>query len=229
MRKRYEDFLRRLNQYRLRLNMTQDELSSALGITQSQFSKIELGKTIMPYKTLELLEGMGWDVDYLVTGKNFAKGVSELNTILQQVEEPYKKEVLSAVTWLLNQGINKCCPNLGPECKCEMEILQMRVGSESSGSVLYEVRKVSNMAQVPMAEKLGVNIKKYRRLEKNEVCPDVELLFHIYEVTGCKPSLILHNDRAENIIIDDLWNQITAPVQSKILSLTEQVLWFIRM
>ena len=52
MRKRYEDFLGRLNQYRLYLNMTQEELSSALGITQSQFSKIELGKTVMPYKIL---------------------------------------------------------------------------------------------------------------------------------------------------------------------------------
>ncbi len=229
MRKRYDDFLRRLNQYRLCLNMTQDELSNALGITQSQFSKIELGKTIMPYKTLELLEGMGWNVDYLVTGKNFDRGASELNTILQQVEETNKREVLSAVAWLLKQGIGICCPNLSSECKCEMEILQMRANSESPCSVLYEVRQMLDVAQAIMAEKLGVNIKKYRKLEKNEACPDVELLFRIYEVTGCKPSLILHNDHVENIIIDDLWTQITVPIQSKILSLTEQVLWFIRM
>lgn len=229
MRKRYEDFLRRLNQYRLYLNMTQEELSSALGITQSQFSKIELGKTLMPYKTLERLEGMGWNVDYLVTGKNFERGTSELNVILEQVEDAYRKDVLSAVTWLLMQGLSKCCPNLSPECKCEMEILQMRASGESPCSVLYEVRKILDVAQVIMAEKLGVNIKKYRRLEKKEVCPDVELLFRIYEVTGCKPSLILHNDRVESVIVDDLWSQITAPVQNKILSLTEQILYFIRM
>ena len=229
MRKRYEDFLGRLNQYRLYLNMTQEELSSALGITQSQFSKIELGKTVMPYKILECLEGMGWDVDYLVTGQNFEKGTSELNVILQQVEEIYKKEVLSVVTWFVKQGLSKCCQNLSLECKCEMEILQMRAIGECPYSVLYEVRKILDVAQAIMAEKLGVNIKKYRKLEKNETRPDVELLFRIYEVTGCKPSLILHNDHVESIIIDDLWSNMTAPVQNKILSLTEQILYFIRM
>ncbi len=229
MRKRYEDFLRRLNQYRLYLNMTQDELSNALGITQSQFSKIELGKTVMPYRTLELLEGMGWDIYYLVTGKNFDRNASKLNEMLKQVEEEDKREVLNVVTWLLKQGMNKCCPNMSPEYKCEMEILQMRVSGEGPRSVLYEVRKISDVAQAIMAEKLGVNIKKYRKLEKKEVYPDVELLFHIYEVTRCKPSLILHNDCVESIIIDDLWNQITEPVQNKILTLTEQILWFLKM
>lgn len=59
MRRSYEEFLHRLNQYRLRLNMTQEETSNGLGITQSQFSKMELGKTIVPYKVLELLMKMG--------------------------------------------------------------------------------------------------------------------------------------------------------------------------
>ena len=70
MRSSYEDFLRRLNQYRMRLNMTQEAASSALGITQSQFSKMELGRTIMPYKALEALIGLGWDIDYLIAGEN---------------------------------------------------------------------------------------------------------------------------------------------------------------
>ena len=179
MRRSYEEFLRRLNQYRLYLNMTQEELSDALGITQSQFSKIELGKTVMPFKTLERLEGMGWDIDYLVTGKSLGRKDSELNDILQKVGEPYKREFLNAVTWLLKQGIGKDCSKLSPEIECEIEILQMRVRSESSCSVLYEVRRISDVAQAAMAEKLGVNIKKYRKLEKNEVRPDVELLFRI--------------------------------------------------
>ena len=85
------------------------------------------------------------------------------------------------------------------------------------------------MAQIPMAEKLGVNIKKYRMLEKNEANPDAELLSRIYEVTGCKPSLLINYDDIENVVIDDLWSQIALPVQSQILFLTEQLLWLIRM
>lgn len=229
MRSNYEDFLRRLNQYRLRLNMTQEETSNALGITQSQFSKMELGKTIMPYKALELLISMGWDVDYLVTGKESVRNISELRTLLVEAEGEHRRKLLDFVAWLLMQGIDKCVSELNFETKCEIEILKMRANGKASDTVLYKIRKISGMAQIPMAEKLGVNIKKYRMLEKNKVNPDAELLFRIYEVTGCKPSLLFDYDNIENVIIDDLWNQIALPVQKQILFLAKQVLGFIRM
>ncbi|MDE6185372.1 MAG: transcriptional regulator [Lachnospiraceae bacterium] len=229
MRSSYEDFLRRLNQYRQSLNMTQEETSHALGITQSQFSKMELGKTIMPYKSLKLLIGMGWDVDYLVTGKESARNISGLRNVVMRVEEENRIKLLDTVVWLLKQGLDKSASDWDFETKCEIEILKMKANGGSSDSVLYKIRKISGMAQIPMAEKLGVNIKKYRMLEKNEVNPDAELLFRIYEVTGCKPSLLINYDNVENVIIDDLWNQIALPVQRQILFLREQLLWFVRM
>ena len=60
----YEEFLKRLVQYRIRLNMTQETISRQLGITQSQLSKQELGKIIVPYKSLVSFMKMGWDVDF---------------------------------------------------------------------------------------------------------------------------------------------------------------------
>lgn len=225
----YEDFLRRLNQYRQRLNMTQEETSRALGITQSQFSKMELGKTIMPYKALKALGGMGWDVDYLVTGKESSHHISELRKVVMRAEEEYRPKLLDTIAWMLKQGVDKRASELDFETKCEIEILKMRAQGGSSDSVLYKIRKISGMAQIPMAERLGVNIKKYRMLEKNEANPDAELLFRIYEVTGCKPSLLINYDDIESVIIDDLWSQIALPVQRQILFLTEQLLWFIRM
>lgn len=229
MRSSYEDFLRRLNQYRQRLNMTQEETSRALGITQSQFSKMELGKTVMPYKSLKLLIGMGWDVDYLVTGKESIRNISGLRNVVMKTEEENRIKLLDTVVWLLKQGLDKSAVDLDFETKCEIEILKMKANGSPSDSVLYKIRKISGMAQIPMAEKLGVNIKKYRMLEKNETRPDAELLFRIYQVTGCKPSLLINYDDVENVIIDDLWNQIALPVQSQILLLAEQLLWFIKM
>lgn len=229
MRSSYEDFLRRLNQYRMRLNMTQETASSALGITQSQFSKMELGKTIMPYKALESLIDLGWDIDYLITGKESVREVSELRTILLEVRKDRRRELSGTLAWLLRQGIEKSAPDLNFETKCEIEILRMRADVGVSDTVLYKIRKISGMAQIPMAEKLGVNIKKYRMLEKNKMNPDAELLFRIYEVTGCKPSLLFNCDDVEDVIIDDLWNQITLPIRRQILSVTEQMLLLIRM
>lgn len=229
MSNNYEEFLQRLNQYRLRLNMTQEETGRKLGINQSQYSKMELGKTIVPYRTLELLMKMGWDVDYLFTGKEAACHTSELGELIAWGDEKDRRELLSAVAWLLKQGVEKSVSGVSFETRCEIEILRMRASGGTSKSVLYKIRKIAGIAQIPMSEKLGVNIKKYRMLEKNEVDPDAELLLRIYEVTGCRPSLLLDDSNVEGMIIDDLWRQIDRPIQMKIKSLTEQVLWFLKM
>ena len=228
MRDKYDNFLHRLNQYRLRLNMTQEETGSELGVTQSQFSKMELGKIIIPYKVLVLLMKMGWDVDYFITGKETYQSISELNLFMDGVEERYRKELLSAVVWFLEQGINKCVLDISFETKCEIGILKKRASEEKFESVLYEARKIAGIAQIPMSEKLGVNIKKYRKLEKEQLCPDAELLLRIYEETGCKPSLLFNCINVESLIINDLWNDITPPVRKSILSLVEQVYGFLK-
>lgn len=228
MRKSYEEFLHRLSQYRLYLNMTQEDIGSVLGITQSQFSKMELGKTIVLYKSLKCLMKEGWDIDFLMTGKEFVRKESELVSLIKNAEEEHKPELLYAVAWLLEQGIFRNNSDLSFETRCELEVLKIRATGCHSESVLYEVRKIFGISQVPMAEKLGVNIKKYRMLEKRKSDPDAELLIRIYEVTGCKPSLLIDLGNVDNVIIDDLWQQIEYSAQKKILMLSKQILWFLK-
>lgn len=229
MHSSYEDFLKRFSQYRLCLNMTQAETSHLLGITQSQFSKMELGKIIVSYKSLKCLMKEGWDVDYLVTGKESVHGVSELTELLMEIDEREKRGVLNAVAWLLEQGITKCVSEISFETKCEIEVLKRRADGCETDSVLQEIRKISGVSQIPMSEKLGVNIKKYRMLEKSKANPDAELLLRLYEVTGCKPSLLIDYGNIEHVIIDDLWQQIAYPVQERILDLSKQILCFLKM
>ncbi|MCM1134242.1 MAG: transcriptional regulator [Clostridium sp.] len=226
----YKVFLCRLIQYRRSHNMTQEETGCLLGITQSQFSKMELGKTIVPYSALKRFKQKGWDIDWLFTGKETISKASELSDMIDGIREEDRKELLRVIVWLLEEGIRKCTLNISFESKCEIEILRMRAtGGEKTESVLHEVRKIAGMAQIPMAEKLGVNIKKYRRLEKEELKPDAELLLRIYKTTGCKPSLLLDDTDVEKLIINDLWNDITPPVRKKILSLAEQIKAFLKM
>lgn len=229
MRSGYEDFLQRLIQYRLYLNMTQEEISKVLEITQSQFSKMELGKTIVPYKSLKLLMKEGWDVDYLVTGKESVHNISELTELVIETKNDNRQEFLWVIAWFLEQAIAKCVPEISFETQCELEILKRKANGCKTDSVLYEVRKISGVSQIPMSEKLGVNIKKYRMLEKCKANPDAELLLRIYEVTGCKPSLLINFGNVENVIIDDLWQQIEYPVQEEILNLSKQILYFLKM
>lgn len=228
MRDSYEEFLQRFVQCRQEKNMTQEDVSTKIGITQSQYSKMELGKIVVPYRCLKTLMESGWDVDYLITGKKSFFEVSELSTLVSQIEGKDKKGLLNALAWFLEQGVEKSVVNISFETKCEIGILKMRAGEDKACSVLYEIRRLSGMTQIPMSEKLGVNIKKYRMLEKEKTDPDAELLLRIYEVTGCRPSLLFCADNIEFQIIDDLWNQIMPDVRKKILSLARQVLLFVK-
>lgn len=224
----YEEFLKRLVAYRNRLNMTQEMTSKALGITQSQLSKQELGKIIVPYKSLACLMKMGWDVDYLLTGKSFRRETSELSIMLHDVDGINYRSMLEFIAWMLARGIEKSASGLSLEEKCEICILKMKCDEDADESIMYEIRKIAGEAQIAMAEKLGVNIKKYRALEKEQVYPDAELLLGIYRITGCRPSLFLMTDHVENVIIDDLWGRIDPERRKEILAIITRVGQFIR-
>ncbi len=223
MSNHYEEFLRRLVQYRVQLHLTQENLSQKLDITQSQLSKQELGKTIVNYKSLVRLMNMGWDIDYLFTGNQSVRKPSELTALLEGSETSQRGAMLEFIAWVLDKGIKQSVQELSVEEKCEISILKMKSSQSENESIMYEIRKLSGEAQIPMAEKLGVNIKKYRALERRQIDPDAELLLGIYEATGCKPSLFLTTDRIENLIIDDLWNRILPTKQKEILVIASQI------
>ena len=224
----YEEFLKRLVQYRIRLNMTQETISRQLGITQSQLSKQELGKIIVPYKSLVSFMKMGWDVDYLLTGKSFRREESKLTDMLNDVEEVNYKPMLEFIAWTLAKKNKKSASGLSMEDQCEICILKMKCNEDTDESIMYEIRKIAGEAQIAMAERLGVNIKKYRALEKEQVFPDAELLLGIYEITGCRPSLFLMDDHIEDVIIDDLWSRVDSERRKEILAIISQVEQFMR-
>lgn len=228
MSNHYEEFLRRLVQYRVQLHLTQEKISEELGITQSQLSKQELGKTIMTYKSLVKLMSIGWDMDYLFTGKNSVRNPSELTALLEGTEMTERKSMLEFIAWALGKGIEQSQKELSTEEKCEISILKMKSGKSTDESIMYEIRRLSGESQLSMAEKLGVNIKKYRALEKGQIDPDAELLLGIYEVTGCKPSLFLTTENIENRIIDDLWSRTPPRKQKEMLVIASQIYEFLR-
>ena len=223
----YKDFLKRLIQYRIQLNMTQEKISRELGITQSQFSKQELGKTIVPYKILIKFKNMGWDIDYLFTGKKAGGKSSELSSWLNEIGPSNRQTMLKLAVWALETGIAQNNSEIAIETKCEIDILKAKTDSEVEQSILYEIRKSAGIQQILMAEKLGVNIKKYRALERAETLPDAELLLEIYGLTGCKPSLFLVSCDVASVIIDDLWGLLSINQQRKILDIMEQAKEFL--
>lgn len=218
----YEAFLQRLIQYRIQLNLTQERASRRIGITQSQLSKQELGRTIVPYKVLLKFRNMGWDVDYLFTGEETMEKSKTLSERINRVATEDKRWFLKLAVWALETGLERNGSQISTEVKCEMNILKSKAESLTCHSILYEIRKITGMPQLVMAERLGVNIKKYRALEREEAQPDAELLIEIFVMTGCKPSLFLASSDITGMIIDDLWSLLSVVQQRHILAIMDQ-------
>lgn len=218
----YQEFLQRMVRYRQQLNLTQEKMGQELGITQSQFSKHELGKTIVSYKMLVTFAGMGWDMDYLFTGKKTAPKSPVLSERIKGLEASKRSAMIRLVAWALETALVRDDKEEDTELKCELCILKNRAEAENTDSILYQLREISDMSQFAMAEMLGVNIKKYRMLERTQIYPDAELLLEIYRTTGCRPSLFLIHYDVENVIMDNLWSVLPGERKQKLLTLIDK-------
>ena len=88
---------------------------------------------------------------------------------------------------LCEWAIEQWAQNEKSEEKIGNKLLKTFLQSEEKETPLQKLRKAFGVSQMKMAELVGVNIKKYRALEKGELEPDAELMANIYEVTKCKP------------------------------------------
>ena len=82
----YEDFLARLKEERLRLGLSQDDIGRLLRMTQSHYSKAELGSRRFTYYELQCLCDTDVDVFYLFTGHRF-ESVNDENMKKKQMGE----------------------------------------------------------------------------------------------------------------------------------------------
>lgn len=216
----YDKILQRMIEYRNSLDLTQEQVGAILGKTQSQFSKIELGKTIISYDDLSLLLRADWDIDYLVTAKPQVRWKKSVEDSFH-VDKQHWKELKEVLIWALGQVIPDSSEIENRDIFCEYELLRRIVNRQAFDSLLSELRGMSGIAQTAMAELLGVNIKKYRDLERRVTNPDAELLALIYEMTSCRPSLFFYQDEMEEHLLNDLWNQISEERQKKIILFVE--------
>ena len=187
----YSLIVRRLEAYRKKCHIPQTELAKDLNITQSQYSKIELGKVKLSYSVLNKLYEKGWDIDMIITGESCEP---VLPSLAEAFPENDMKQYISGMKlceWAMEQWAQK-------EQKEEIlgrRLLKAFLSSDEKATPLEKLRKAFGVSQIKMAEIVGVNIKKYRALEKGAVELDAELMANIYEVTKCKPAYFIDEKR----------------------------------
>jgi transcriptional regulator with XRE-family HTH domain len=191
------------------MKMSQKEMGDRLGKTQSQLSKLELRKTVIPFEMLESIQNAGGDVDYIVTGKN---GIIIDESLTDYMNEKlfrswkFLKEIL---LWIIQLEFQKSggFPDTDSELEYAM-LKEMLNGSKHNTSVMLAMRKALELRQDAMAEKLGINIKKFRGMEQGKVYPDAELLLLIYELYSCRPAIFLYREDTADYLLNGLWNKL---------------------
>lgn len=183
----YRLVVERLEAYRKNYHIVQVQMADLLEVTQSQYSKIELGKIKLSFDSVRKLYQSGWDIDMIITGETSVPLLAELEGML--VESP-GQELINSLK-LCESAMEKWCSEDKTDMPVGCKLMKNYLLSEKEMTPMQRLRMICGESQVDMAEMIGVNIKKYRDLEKGKVNPDAELLANIYEKTACKPKFFL--------------------------------------
>lgn len=165
----YSEVVERPQLYRRAQRKTQKEMSADMGITQSHYAKLESGANIISYDCLKAFEGNGGDINFLITGQYSEPGVLD-DYMKQCITREGKLRMHRLIVWAVNMGFALECGKKAelPEAVYRnLRLAQMEF--EMPWSVWKSIRKLDEITQYRMAEILGINIKRYIKLEKEMI------------------------------------------------------------
>lgn len=189
----YKNVINRLIYYRKNLGATQKEMAELLGISQSEYCKIENGQGRLLQRHLKTMYSKHWDIDYIVTGKHNMCDTGVLNNILNQCT-PEEADLLYGciienvfLYWdmLFQEHSNKC---LYSEIKI---IIVMMANQASQSETLRYIRTVLGMNKKEFGELLDITRKTYSRCEEGTSQLDIEHILKLYNNQICNPSFIV--------------------------------------
>lgn len=201
----YSKFLQRLNAYRQNLQLTQTQMAELFGMHQSHYGRCEAGTRVVPFQSLKTFEKRGGDLFLLLTGNERSEGPVE--TFLAACRDDTAKDrMIKLLIWCVEFG---CWMDHRDEKDL---VTTMRKGvwlvelEDHKTSLWERIRKVEGLTQLDMADLLGMEVKRYRRIEKREIDADVEVLCALYDRLHYSPQMFFDVDR---FYVDELnyyWN-----------------------
>lgn len=189
----YKNVINRLIYYRKNLGVSQAEMAELLGISQSEYSKIENGQTRLLHKHLKALHGNRWDVDYIVTGSHSLCKTGGLNDILDGCSaEEYEKLYVYTIenAFLYWDDIFKQPKNLRLYSELKIQLV-MIANQAAQPEVLRYIRTVLGMNKKEFGELLDVTRKTYSRCEEGSSELDTEHILKLYNHGICCPSFVI--------------------------------------
>lgn len=214
----YEGVLQRLHMYRRKRKLNQKSMSQMMGVTQSHYSKLEQGKTIISAEELKNFDSHGCNMDYLLTGEECEPTV--LNQYLDSCRKETKSEFLQLLVWTIEQGVSisgKEGEN-GVDYTKEIRLLRYSAFEKETDSrtIWYWMRKASDITQDKMAQHLDVTTKRYREIEKGRLGFNAELLAVLYQNLGYPPSIVFYKDVHNISSLNKIWKEFDSDLQEEL-------------
>lgn len=219
----YGEALARLSSYREKHNLSQEDMGNIMGITQSHYSKVEQGTKMISGTALLNLHKYSMDVDQVLTGEETL--ITELDGYLSNCKSEHRDELIHLFVWLINRGtvmMHKKEEWENVNYSREIELLHMKDwDSKVHDNIWYGIRTIIHHKQEDMAKLLGINIKKYRKMEKKNGIPDAQVLVNLYEKTGIMPSILLEKRITNLNVINHIWERFTPEIKKKLLHILD--------
>ncbi len=221
----YQDVLRRLAAYRKKMGATQKQMGQKLGLSQEQYSYLENGITKITDRNLRELLKTGWNIDYIITGIEFQSDWTELDDVFAKFQDEETKEfVMKLLAEVLFEKGRKCVWNeKSEEAKQALKLLEAILRAWDSFSMSLFVREQLQLSQIIMAEKMGVGIKKYREIERENRYPDAEMLLSLYNMSGYQPMFFMNFCDRRLMCIKQVWNLLASDEKKLMMEFIEGI------
>lgn len=188
----YKEVMERFHEERLAWDWSQQEISSKMGITQSHFSKAELGKKRFMYEQIKRLNETEFDLHYVFTGNRVEK--TKRLDILEHVSasECY---FLGRLFYVLLEQLSERRSAPQYEAVRKQSSIMRYVLDNRQKSIWRLVRDYCDCTQAEMADFFKFDLKKYACLENEKTYPDSESIYLLYKHFYIPPQIVLGDNR----------------------------------
>lgn len=187
----YDNVLERLKEERRARNWSQDQISQKLKMSQSHYSKVELGNRRFTYYEVQDLYELELDAHYIFTGQKSGKQEEAFFSKCDYKELHFYLHVLAYMAEYFY--VVRKSEDWKAVYK-ELEYIKyVTAPDRTDDNTLFLLRRMLNYSQQTMAEKLGVDVKKVRTMENGESLPDSEILWKLYDLFRIPPAVFTGN------------------------------------
>lgn len=212
----YKYLLQRLEKERTSHGITQTEISRILKMSQSHYCKVENGQKFLGYNELSKMCTSDIDVYYIFTGRHNTNNYDHLLSV------PTFDELLVCLNYInmiaQQNKDNKYWSEIYYYTRY-IEFSEWTIGAEKN--IFKATRVHLGKKQSEMANTLGVDVKKLRSLEINDLPPNSDIIFEMYKSFGVSPSLFLRDKRCLQSEISCLIDSGDEEIKQRILSIIE--------